>query len=489
MVLPIMNLTINKYIINEIWPTFLASLFVSVFIILATKMLSITELIVSQGVHLAQVIGMVVYLLPDIIAFALPAATLIAVVVAFLRLSGDNEVVALQSSGVSLYQMLSPVVVLSFFGLLIALMISVIAVPWGNRSFRNLVFQIAESKADLGIKEHVFCEPFDEVVFYVNSFSGRERVMKDVFVVDRRDRAITNTIIAEEGRIFLHLQEKIITLRFLRGTIFAVGKDHKSARTIGFKTYDLNIGLKDIMDALASREKDPKEMSIGELGKQLKTKTEKEAKRNEMMIEFLERFSIPLAVFFMGIIGAPLGAQMRARGRSEGIGVSLVVFFSYYICLAGMRSVCETGFISPSIGMWFPDLFLLFCCIYLLRISARQRSLNILSGIFLIKDFLDSKIYALKRKWKGLGDLRSYRRSSRSDVVGEQLSLPLDMNVDDQKLIPDDTEKYVGNVRRHKFHRPDCRWAKKISQDNTYSFKSRDDAVKQGYIPCEVCDP
>jgi len=62
---------------------------------------------VGQGVHLGQVIGMVVYLLP--------AATLIAVVVAFLRLSADNEVVALQSSGVSLYQMLSPVVVLSFF--------------------------------------------------------------------------------------------------------------------------------------------------------------------------------------------------------------------------------------------------------------------------------------------------------------------------------------------------------------------------------------
>jgi len=489
LVISIMNLTLHKYIANEIWPTFLASLFVSIFIILATKMLSITELIVSRGVHLAQVIGMVVYLLPDIIAFALPAATLIAVVVAFLRLSADNEVVALQSSGVSLYQMLSPVVALSFFGLLIALMISVIAVPWGNRSFKNLVFQIAESKADLGIKEHVFCEPFDDVVFYVNSFSGRERVMKDVFVVDRRDRAITNTIIAEEGRVFFHPQEKIITLRFLKGTIFAVGKNLQSARTIGFKTYDLNIGLKDIMAALASRKKDPKEMSIGELRKQLKIKTEKEVKHNEMMIELLERFTIPLAVFFMGIIGAPLGAQMRARGRSEGIGVSLVVFLSYYICLAGMRSICETGFISPSIGMWFPALFLLFCCIYLLRLSARQRSLNILSGVFLIKDFLDSKIYVLKRKWKGLGELMPFRRSSRSAVVGEQLVLPLAMNVDDLKLIPGDTEKYVGNIRRHKFHRPDCKWAKKISQDNTYSFKSRDNAVKQGYIPCEVCEP
>ena len=134
-----MNLTLHKYIINEIWPTFLASLFVSIFIILATKMLSITDLIVSRGVHVAQVVGMVVYLLPDIIAFALPAATLIAVVVAFLRLSADNEVVALESSGISIYQMLSPVVVLSFFGLLIAVMVSVIAVPWGNRSFKNLV--------------------------------------------------------------------------------------------------------------------------------------------------------------------------------------------------------------------------------------------------------------------------------------------------------------------------------------------------------------
>jgi methylphosphotriester-DNA--protein-cysteine methyltransferase len=63
------------------------------------------------------------------------------------------------------------------------------------------------------------------------------------------------------------------------------------------------------------------------------------------------------------------------------------------------------------------------------------------------------------------------------------------MNVDDLKLIRDDTEKYVGNIRRRKFHRPDCKWAKKISPDNTYSFKSRDDAVKQGYIPCEVCYP
>ena len=374
-----MKLTLYKYIFNEIWPTFLVSLFVCVFIVVATKMLSITELIVSQGVHVSKVVWMLIYMLPDVIAFTLPAASLIAVVVAFLRLSVDNEIIALKSSGTSLYQMLPPVIALSFSGFLIAIIIGVVAVPWGNRSFKNLIFQIVESRADLGIKEHVFCEPFDNVVFYVNSFSSQDRMMKDVFVVDSRDKEVTNAIVAEEGQILMHPQEKIITLHFMEGTIFVVDKDLQSARTIGFRTYDLNIGLKDIMAALAARRKRPKEMTVGELINQLKIIPKGEVRHNEMMIELLEKCSIPLAVFLMGIVGVPLGAQMRAGGRSAGIGVSMVVFLVYYICIAGVKSVCETGALSPVIGVWIPDLFLIVSCIYLLRRVANERSISLFS--------------------------------------------------------------------------------------------------------------
>ena len=373
-----MRLTLNKYIFDEIWPTFLASLFAFVFIVMATKMLSITELIITRGVHAGQVVRMVVYLLPDIIAFALPAATLIAVVIAFLRLSVDSEIIALKSSGISIYQMLPPVIIVCLFGFLMAIAVSVIAMPWGNRSFKDLVFKIAESEADLGIKERIFCEPFDNVVFYVNSYSIRDRVMKGVFVVDRRDKDITNTIVAKEARVFMHPQQRIIALHFLKGTIFVSEKNHQSARTIGFNTYDLNIGLKDIMAALALRQKAPKEMSAGELIRQLETVPGGEVRHNEIVIELLEKFSIPLAVFLMGIIGVPLGAQMKARGRSAGIGVSLVIFLIYYMFLAGVRNICETGSISPAIGVWIPDLFLLVSCIYLLRRVANERPIAIL---------------------------------------------------------------------------------------------------------------
>ncbi len=383
-----MKLTLYKYIINEIWPLFLASLFVCVFIIVATKMLSITDLVVAQGVPAFQVIRMVAYLLPDVIAFALPAATLIAVVLAFLRFSVDNETMALKSSGISLYQMLPPVLLFSVLGLVTSGVINFIGMPWGNRSFKDLIYQIAESKPNLGIKERIFCVPFSGVVFYVNRFSEREKEMKNVFVMDVRDKVYKNTIIAEKGRVFFHPQERVITLRFQDGTCFVVEKNLQAARTIKFKTYDLNIDLKDMMAELASRQKTPMEMSAGELIKNLKIIPRTEVQYNKMMIELLEKCSMPLAVFLMGIIGMPLGAQLKAGSRSAGIGVSLAVFLIYYLCLAGARSICETGTVPPVIGVWIPDLFLFVSCIYFLRCVANEHSINLLSRFYKTKDLV-----------------------------------------------------------------------------------------------------
>jgi lipopolysaccharide export system permease protein len=273
------------------------------------------------------------------------------------------------------------------------------AAPWGNRSFRDLLFQIGQTKADLGVKERIFCEPFDHVVFYVSSFSSRDKVMRDVFVVDRRDKEITNTIIAEKARIVSHPQHRLITLRFQKGDILVVDKGAKSARSIKFDTYDLNIGLKDIMASLSERRKKPKELYISELKREINGRSKGTTKYNELMTELWENFSLPIAVFLMGIIGVPLGAQLREGGRTFGIGVSLIVFFIYYMFLAGTRSICETGILSPKIGVWIPVLFLLFSCVYLMRLSARERFIPFLSRYF-FTNLLNKAILFLKRKWK-----------------------------------------------------------------------------------------
>lgn len=376
-----MKTTIWKLVLNEIWPGFLTGMFIFVFLIVATRMLSITEMIVVRGVGLRQMLMMVVYLLPDIMAFALPAAALMAVVVSFMRLSADSELIALKASGISLYQMLPPVIAFSVAGLVIALVVGFVAVPWGNRSFKEMLFRIAQSKADMGIKERVFCQPFEGVVFYIKRFSSREGIMEDVFVVDSREPKATHTIIAKQGRLFVSQEQRAVTLHFIDGTIFVSASDKESDRIIRFSTYDLHVSLKEVMESMASRERKPMEMSVSELLEQIDRQPRDSRERHRAVIKLLEKIALPLAVFLMGVIGVPLGAHMRGRGRPAGIGLSLIVFLLYYLFLAGMNNICETGVFSPWLGVWVPDAFLFVSCVYLIRRVANERPVNFFKGL------------------------------------------------------------------------------------------------------------
>jgi lipopolysaccharide export system permease protein len=179
-----------------------------------------------------------------------------------------------------------------------------------------------------------------------------------------------------------------------------VGKDFESVRTLKFDTYNLNIGLQDIMSAVSSRKKSPKEMSIQELRDTLRNETKGAVNYNVSLIKLLEKFSIPLAVFLMGIIGVPLGAQLRSGGRSVGIVVGIIIFLIYYMFLGGVRSLCETGAVSPLVGIWLPDLFLLISCLYLWRRASKDRSINILERVKLKWESREGERYGMG---KGIG--------------------------------------------------------------------------------------
>jgi micrococcal nuclease len=48
---------------------------------------------------------------------------------------------------------------------------------------------------------------------------------------------------------------------------------------------------------------------------------------------------------------------------------------------------------------------------------------------------------------------------------------------------------YVASAIREPFHRPDCRWAQRISPANLQTFATREEAIKAGHRPCKVCRP
>jgi len=49
--------------------------------------------------------------------------------------------------------------------------------------------------------------------------------------------------------------------------------------------------------------------------------------------------------------------------------------------------------------------------------------------------------------------------------------------------------EYVASKNSEVFHKPDCRWAKKISPKNLVSYKGREKAIEDGKRPCRTCKP
>jgi len=481
---------IHKYIFHEMWPAFLSTILVFTLITVGTRMLSLTEWVVDRGVHPSHIFKLIFFLLPNVILFALPAASLIAVLVAFLRMSKDSEIIALNSLGISLYQMLPPVIVLSLVSYLLASFIALFGAPWGNRAFKETAFRIIQSRADVSIKERVFYEPFDDVVFYVNSLSSKDGVMKDVFVVDKRDKTMTHSIVSKKARILFSPENQAVVIHFEDGTVFIVEKDFSAARTMKFKTYDLNLSLQDLMSSMTSREKAPKEMYIGELLQGIKLTPKGEVRYNTMVINLLESFTIPLAVFFMGLIGAPLGAQIRARGRSLGIGLGLMVFLIYYLCVMGARGICENGTLSPFLGMWFPVIFLLVCCAILLKTAAGGEVVN-------IAEWFRDRASHWRGKVKGMTPKKDQQPKDterplapRPIIKAYKTAVSGHPGASALSTVKDETEaKWIGNSRVHKLHRSDSQCEKRIAPRNRVWFKSKEEALEQAYVPCKICKP
>ncbi len=49
--------------------------------------------------------------------------------------------------------------------------------------------------------------------------------------------------------------------------------------------------------------------------------------------------------------------------------------------------------------------------------------------------------------------------------------------------------KYVGNTNSYKFHKIDCKWAKRCYKNCRAKFKTREEALEAGFVPCKVCKP
>ncbi len=361
-----MKKILYTYILREQFPHVLICLVGICFVLITGQLLQLMRILFASSCSLKALGEIILFAMPKLILYAAPMATLLGVMLAFVRLNSDNELIAFRAAGTGFLGFLPPVLAVLIVATILSLFNAICIVPLASTAFEVKLKSLGRESIPALVKEGVFISTIPNLVFFFRSVDHSDLTIRGVFVQDQRHPKEKVTIAAESAQIVIPSDSRSVIFRLANGVITRASQDLKNAQAVSFKNYDFTLSMDDIMGASEKGGKKRRgSMTLPEIYGQLQ-EAYREGKPFALWgIELQGRFAFPLACLLLGLLGPPLGSLFRQRGRMTGITVAVAIFLIYYILLSAGRGLGENEVIPPFFAVWTPNLLSFFLAVYL----------------------------------------------------------------------------------------------------------------------------
>lgn len=394
--------TLYRYILVEFIFSFTIAFLFFFFIFFVNQLLLMAEEILSKDVSFLNVSLIILYSLPAIIAFALPFSSLVGGLMSIGRFSSDNEILAMQASGISSKKIFVPVIIIGIFLSIISFIVSDYFLPVSTIKFGKLYREILYSSPELELESYSIKRYQDSILI---TGKVENKTIHNIVIIDKTEENNNRVIAAEKATLSSELDNAGLTSLKL-DNVFSLTSLLKQRGDFNYFTSTemlYNILIKNI--SFSIRNLTPREMSSIDVYKSLKQKEEKQninieqnnrqiekltdnlfftyysqpkkisdmtatynniiQKTNKSFldrnlqiykIEFNKKFAVPLACLIFLYFSFPISLSSKKSGRSKGFGIGLFVSIFYWSLLfAGQTLGIRMNF-SPFLSMWFPNL-------------------------------------------------------------------------------------------------------------------------------------
>ncbi len=348
---------LRSYLLKELFWPLIMSLSVLIFIMLMGNLVNLFNMVVNKGVDLPSVLKLILLLIPNLLSYAIPLAILSATLLTIGRLSADNEITAIRSSGINLYKLCFPIIVLG-------LVASLGSIPLNDRIKPNALFTSRKIVKQIGLKSPTalleagtFIRTFQDYIIFI--YGIQQDKLSNIRIYQPQQGKPTRTIIADRGE-FLPIPEKdIVKLKLIDGSSDEPNpKDPNTFYKLNFKTYYLTL---DISGGAQNLEKKLKDMSIKELNAKIEELKDTGIEDyTPIVTEINKKLAFSFASFAFVLIGLPLAIWTRRREKFVGVGLSITVFVAYYILFLASEVLSMRGLLPPGLAMWLADAVLIF---------------------------------------------------------------------------------------------------------------------------------
>ena len=400
--------TIYRYIVVEAFFAFFISFLFFFFIFFVNQLLLMAQEILAKQVPFTNVALLVLFSLPSVIAMSAPFASLVGTLMTVGRLSSDNEVLVLLSSGLSFRNIFIPAITVGIVISLLSFVANDILLPAGYIHFTRLYRRILVSTPALELEANSV-KKFKDTVIVTGNVAGN--AIDNVLILDktgdgeRRIIMAGNAELKDAGKDGLSLD---LGRAFILSSKEIVREDYDYASADALQYW---VPQEDLIQAATSVS--PREMSSRDVFKEIRIRTvelnnrlnerqnraisnaialenvlregpssENWNRRNNLLsayqreiqaleniredynlslywLEFYKKFSIPFGAFSFIFLAVALGLMAKKNGQTVGFIFGLIISVIYWALLLGGQTLGIRLGTPPFWSMWMPNILAL----------------------------------------------------------------------------------------------------------------------------------
>ncbi|HEX3252424.1 MAG TPA: LptF/LptG family permease [Pyrinomonadaceae bacterium] len=366
---------IPRYIIGAMTPYIFLSLLLLTAVLFAQQAARLAELLIYTDLPFSLLGGIGAALLPGVLIFSIPLATLAGIIVGFSRMGSDSEIVAMRAAGVGSWTMIWPALLIGVLFTGTTAYLHLKEAPEAARDLERIALQGALAKLDSPVEPRTF-STLPRYVIYVRDGDKQQGTWGRVFIFGQRSDHTTEVFTARSGRIDSSGDQSELVLSDVLSAKFPNSTSNDTpaeaqpvntrGATNGQKSYvversdqlrfSINTGRADITQRLNERETNAESMDWADLRERAASGSPAEKKEAVRVLN--RRVALSVSPLFFALLASALGLRIRRGGRSVGVLLTLVVVIIYYLISLLGESLARVGTVSPYVGPWLATVFI-----------------------------------------------------------------------------------------------------------------------------------
>lgn len=213
--------TIHKLVLKAYIGPLIVTFFIITFVLMMNFAWRFIDDLVGKGLDTWVIVELLVYATINLITYGLPLIMLLSAIMTLGNLGENYELHAMKSAGMSLMQILKPLLILTVFIAIGGFFIINDLVPYTNRKMASLIYDINRQKQTIEFQDGLFFNGIDNMSIRVEKQDDKTGLLHNVLIYDNRNiNGNMTTTIAEEGYIRLTDDKKYLQVILFNGETY-----------------------------------------------------------------------------------------------------------------------------------------------------------------------------------------------------------------------------------------------------------------------------